>query len=187
MSSKTLNSLYEIVFKSYDLTKIALVLALILAVSYLFLLDLATIDGPSMTPTLTSGSTALVQKISYKFSPPRRGDLISFRFPGNPLSTRYVKRVIGLPGDQVKIESNQIFINNRPYLTIAVEPINDLSAKSVDKSFSGQWTVPAGQYFVLGDNIANSTDSRHFGSIDQQSIIGKLELIIWPINSFKIL
>jgi signal peptidase I len=130
------------------------------------------VDGQSMEPNLHTGQFLIVSRLAYKFGVPQRGDIIVFDFPGNPADD-YVKRVIGLPGDTVTIQAGQIFINgNRleePYL-----PDERMLPTQ------GRWNVPDGSYFVLGDNRAHSSDSRRWGMLPEDAIIGKAWVSYWP-------
>lgn len=130
------------------------------------------VDGQSMEPNLHTGQFLIVSRLAYKFGLPQRGDIIVFDFPGNPADD-YVKRVIGLPGDTVTIQAGQIFINgNRleePYL-----PDERMLPTQ------GRWNVPDGSYFVLGDNRAHSSDSRSWGMLPVDAIVGKAWVSYWP-------
>ena len=130
------------------------------------------VDGQSMEPNLHTGPFLIVSRLAYKFGTPQRGDIIVFDFPGNPADD-YVKRIIGLPGDTVTIQEGQIFVNDNrleePYL-----PDERMMP------FQGRWVVPQDSYFVLGDNRAHSSDSRSWGMLPQDAIIGKAWLSYWP-------
>jgi signal peptidase I len=130
------------------------------------------VDGQSMEPNLHTGQFLIVSRLVYKFGAPQRGDIIVFDFPGNPADD-YVKRVIGLPGDTVTIQAGQIFINgnrlDEPYL-----PDERMLPTQ------GRWVVPEESYFVLGDNRAHSSDSRSWGMLPQDAIIGKAWISYWP-------
>lgn len=138
------------------------------------------VDGQSMEPNLHTGQFLIVSRLAYRFGDPQRGDIIVFDFPGNP-SDDYVKRIIGLPGEKVTIENGHIFINGQrldePYL-----PPDDITLPS-----QGQWTVPDGQYFVLGDNRAHSSDSRSWGMLEMNKIIGKAWVSYWPPQTWGLL
>jgi signal peptidase I len=138
------------------------------------------VDGQSMEPNLHTGQFLIVSRLAYRFGDPQRGDIIVFDFPGNP-SDDYVKRIIGLPGEKVTIENGHIFINGQrldePYL-----PPDDITLPS-----QGQWTVPDGQYFVLGDNRAHSSDSRSWGMLEMNKIIGKAWISYWPPQTWGLL
>ena len=135
------------------------------------------VDGFSMRPTLEDGEFVLVNKMSYRFGEVSRGDIIVFHFPLNP-EEDLVKRVIGLPGDRVQVQNNQVSVNgqilNEPY--IAQAPL-----------YSGDWTVLDGQLFVLGDNRNNSNDSKDWGLLPAGTVVGKAVLIYWPPPMWDVL
>jgi signal peptidase I len=128
------------------------------------------VDGFSMIPTLKDGEFVLVSKVNYQFSNVERGDIIVFHFPMDP-GQELIKRVIGLPGDTVTVQNKQVSVNGQvldePY--IAASP-----------AYSGQWTVPAGQLFVLGDNRNDSSDSHSWGFLPFEKVVGKAVVIYWP-------
>lgn len=128
------------------------------------------VDGYSMEPNLHSGEFVIVNKLAYKFGSPQIGDVIVFHFPRDP-KQEYIKRVIGLPGDQVIISNKQVKINGRvldePY--IAAQPV-----------YQGSWTVTEDSLFVLGDNRNNSSDSHNWGLVPLSSVVGKALFVYWP-------
>ncbi len=135
------------------------------------------VDGFSMYPTLEDGEFVLVNKLSYRFGEVKRGDIIVFHFPMNP-QEELIKRVIGLPGDRVTVQDHQVYVNgqalNEPYL--AQTPL-----------YQGEWTVTDGHYFVLGDNRNNSNDSKDWGLLPAENVIGKAILIYWPPSMWSII
>ncbi|HEY7975512.1 MAG TPA: signal peptidase I [Ktedonobacterales bacterium] len=138
------------------------------------------LDGPSMQPGLHTDERVLVNSLAYTFRGPQRGDVIVFRPPSAP-TERYIKRVIGLPGDTITLTPDQVIVNgvtlDEPYITAA--PPGE-SENPEPQTFKLSET----QYFVMGDNRTNSEDSRFFGPITQHAIIGKAEFVVWPITSF---
>jgi signal peptidase I len=128
------------------------------------------VDGFSMRPTLDDGEFVLVSKLSYRFGEFKRGDIVVFHFPLDP-DEELIKRVIGLPGDHVRVDGSQLYLNgelmNEGY--IAEAPL-----------YSGEWTVAEGYLFVLGDNRNNSNDSKDWGMLPQENVVGKAVLIYWP-------
>lgn len=154
-----------------------LVLAVVLFVGINTVSARVRVDGTSMVPTLQDGEFVLVNKLSYRFGDVTRGDIIVFHFPLNPQED-LIKRVIGLPGDQVKIENGQVFVNgavlNETY--IAAPP-----------NYSSDWQVPADNFFVLGDNRNNSSDSHSWGLLPSDKIVGKAVLIYWPPPLWKVI
>jgi len=128
------------------------------------------VDGESMVPTLVSGEYVIVSRLSYRFGTPQRGDIIVFHFPRNP-QEEYIKRVIGLPGDEVQVKDGQVYINRQ---------LLDESYLKVKMDYTGTWSVPAGQLFVLGDNRNNSSDSHDWGTVPMDYVVGKALLVYWP-------
>jgi signal peptidase I len=147
-----------------------LVLAVVLFLAINAISARVRVDGFSMRPTLDDGEFVLVNKMSYRFGEVSRGDIIVFHFPVNP-EEELIKRVIGLPGDRVTVSDNRVYVNgqalNEPY--IAQTPL-----------YSGEWTVAEGHYFVLGDNRNNSNDSKDWGLLPAENLVGKAVLIYWP-------
>ncbi len=162
-----------------------------------FLVQAFYIPSPSMEPTLTNGDRVLVDKLSYDFGEPSTGDVIVFRNPGfadepdrNVVQSffhwlveglgfaqapdeDFIKRVIGGPGDTVRVDRDGVYVNgeklDEPYIAENGGP-------------TGTWSVPEDSVFVMGDNRANSTDSRAFGPIKIDSIVGKAFVVIWPAS-----
>lgn len=138
------------------------------------------VDGTSMLPTLQNQQYVIVDKLTYLFSSPKRGDIIVFEYPLDQTQD-YIKRIIGTPGDHVNVSQNgQVTVNgvvlNEPY-------VNDNNNPYGPEAF----TVGPNQYFVLGDNRGASSDSRDWGLVDKKLILGKAEIVIWPISNFHIL
>ena len=135
------------------------------------------VDGFSMNPTLQNGEYILVNKLAYKTGKPVRGDIVVFIFPINPQED-LIKRVIGLPGESVSIHNGVVKVNGlaltEPY--IANPP-----------AYEGDWTVPEGQLFVLGDNRNDSRDSHQWGLLPIENVIGKAVLIYWPPPEWELI
>ena len=136
------------------------------------------IESVSMQPTLYAGNFVVVNKVSYKFGQPNRGDIIVFRYPPDPKQDPYIKRVIGLPGESVQIKDDRVYINgvriSEPYL-------------SLQTHHGGEWTVPQDALFVMGDNRNNSSDSRSWGVVPIENVIGKAALVYWPPQKWDVL
>ena len=137
-----------------------------------FIVQAFYIPSGSMEPTLMVNDRILVAKFLYRFEPVARGDVIVFRYPLNP-QRDFVKRVIGLPGDRARLNEGVVYIND----TRIAE-----TGYTIKPDFGnyGPVTVPASQYFVLGDNRNNSEDSRFFGYVPRANIIGRAVFIYWP-------
>ena len=127
------------------------------------------IDGSSMNPSLFDGQYLLINNISYFLEEPQRGDIIVFKHPNNDLNL--IKRVIGIPGDHVEIQGGRVTVNGVPF----DEPYIQASP-----NYNGVWDVPEEQYFVLGDNRNNSSDSHSWSYLPSDHIIGKAMIIYWP-------
>jgi signal peptidase I len=127
------------------------------------------IDGNSMNPTLLNGEYLLISNFAYQLDEPERGDIIVFRHPRSELNL--IKRVIGLPGDMVEIQNGQVTVNgilvDEPYI-------------QAPPTYSSSWVVPADEYFVLGDNRNNSSDSHAWGFLPEDHILGKAMVVYWP-------
>jgi signal peptidase I len=137
-----------------------------------FIVQAFYIPSGSMEPTLMVNDRILVAKFIYRFEPVRRGDVIVFRYPLNP-QRDFVKRVIGLPGEMVELKQGVVYISG--------EPVSEKGyALKPDFGNYAQVTVPAHEYFVLGDNRNNSEDSRFFGYVPRANIIGRALFIYWP-------
>ena len=147
-----------------------LVLSVVLFVSINMISARIRVDGASMEPTLVSGEYVIVNRISYRLGSPQRGDIIVFHFPRNP-KEEYIKRVIGLPGDEVEVKNNAVYVNGQ---------LLDESYLKVTTNYIGTWRVPEGQLFVLGDNRNNSSDSHDWGTVPMDYVVGKAILVYWP-------
>ncbi len=132
------------------------------------------IDGHSMEPNFHDKELVLVDKWSYLFRPPARGDVVVFVAPPEP-DKDYIKRVIGLPGDIITVRDTNIYVNGKLLKETFISPqLNGLTGDA----FTNR-VVPADTYFVLGDNRGNSSDSRTWGCLPKQNIIGRAALVYW--------
>ncbi len=147
-----------------------LILSLVLFVGINAVSARIRVDGASMEPTLVSGEYVIVSRLTYRLGNPQRGDIIVFHFPRDP-KEEYIKRVIGLPGDEVQVKNGKVYINGQ----LLVE-----SYLSVKMDYTGAWQVPQGQLFVLGDNRNNSSDSHDWGTVPMDYVVGKAILVYWP-------
>jgi len=147
-----------------------LVLSVVLFVGINAITARIRVDGESMVPTLVSGEYVIVNRLSYRLGSPQRGDIIVFHFPRDP-KEEYIKRVIGLPGDEVEVRDGQVYING--------QPLNETYLK-VKMDYIGSWQIPADQLFVLGDNRNNSSDSHDWGTVPMDYVVGKAILVYWP-------
>ena len=137
------------------------------------------IDGHSMEPGLHNQELVLVDKWTYLFRPPFRGDVIVFVAPPQP-SQDYIKRVIGVPGDVITIQNTTVIVDGVTLKETYVDPRNQGTTFEDRHIFN--MVVPPDDYFVLGDNRANSSDSRVWGFVPKQNIIGRAALVYWPLQ-----
>jgi signal peptidase I len=137
------------------------------------------IEGHSMEPGLHDQELILVDKWTYLFHPPSRGDVIVFIAPPQP-SQDYIKRVIGVPGDVITIQNSTVIVDGVSLKETYIDPRNQGGTFEAKHIFNLQ--VPPDEYFVLGDNRANSSDSRVWGFVPKQNIIGRAALVYWPLQ-----
>ena len=132
----------------------------------------------SMEPALYEGQYLLISKQTHKIWPLKRGDVVVFRYPRNP-KKNYIKRIIGLPGEKVAFRSSRLYIND--------ELVSEPWLVRPTQGASGEWQLGEDEYFVMGDNRNNSSDSRAWGPVDRRLIIGKALLCYWPVKSWGLI
>ena len=135
-----------------------------------------TVSGHSMEPSLADGEWLLINKLSYHFGSPKRGDIIVFD-PPIESSQPYIKRIIGLPGEYIEIRDGRIYISNDEG---DFEYVETTDLPDISPSYDDSWEIPEDCYFVLGDNRPVSGDSRVFGPVPEDNIIGKVWVRYWP-------
>ncbi len=148
-----------------------LLLALILFLVINMLTGRYQVHGQSMEPSLYDGQYLLASKVAYWLHPPERGDIVVLDPPRAESDSPYIKRLIGLPGDVIEVRDSQVWVNgitiNEPYI-------------NAPPSYPGTWVLGEGEYFVLGDNRNNSSDSHAWGQLPRENIVGKAILCYWP-------
>ena len=178
----------------YALTALVAV-ALALAIQA-FLVKPYLIPSVSMANTLLPGQRVLVDRLVYHYRPVHRGDIIVFRWPGHENETPLIKRVVGLPGDRLSLRDGRLFVNGRPLPEGYVRRVRGAAEQTLPAldgtatepwSLASTYTVPAGHYFVMGDNRTESNDSRYWGTVPRANIIGRAIVIYWPIDRARIL
>lgn len=139
-----------------------------------FVFQVARVEGLSMAPTLDDQDRLIVNKLIYRMSDPRRGDIVMLYYPLDP-DKMFVKRVIAEEGDQVRIVDGRVYVNDVPmpseYVPVEYQSHDDW----------GPQVIPQGHYFVMGDHRNNSQDSRHFGFVPKRYIVGKVQVRWWPV------
>ena len=182
---KPVNKVWSVV---RDIAETVIISLAIFLIIYIFLVQPNKVDGPSMVPTLINDQYILTDKISYRFSQPKRGDIVVFHAPkvacnsatmGNCL---YIKRIIAMPGDSIRLEEGRFYLNGElleePYLAEGLRTnggnyINGQEVKLAEK-----------EYFVVGDNRSDSSDSRLWGPITKDAIVGRAFFSYRPMNRF---
>ncbi|MFA5155091.1 MAG: signal peptidase I [Patescibacteria group bacterium] len=166
----------------WEITKVvAISLAIILPVRY-FLIQPFYVKGASMEPNFHDHEYLIIDEISYRFESPRRGQVIVFRYPRDP-QEYFIKRIIGLPGEEVQIKDGQILIFNGDYPDGLALPESYLPSDLMTYDQSGaKVALGPDEYFVLGDNRNASKDSRSFGPVNRSFITGKVLFRGWPLN-----
>jgi signal peptidase I len=150
---------------------------LIAVVIILFLYQPVKVEGTSMMPALVDQERIFINKFVYRFgiSEISRGDTVVFWYPGDP-SKSYIKRIVGMPGDRVQVVEGSVFVNGSP-LNEPYVPSDYRDTVSTSLS-----TVPANEYFVLGDHRSSSNDSRSWGTVPRRYIYGKAVFVYWPLD-----
>lgn len=144
-----------------------------------FIMNISTVEGHSMQPTLQDDERLLVDKAVYLLTAPRRGEIVILKDPrsGQAKNIYLVKRVIGIPGDTIEIRDHKLYRNGE----LVEEPYIE---ETMYLESYGPEIVPTDHYFVMGDNRNNSTDSRNFGSVHERLIIGRADWVLWPMKSW---
>lgn len=139
-----------------------------------FLVQPFLINGASMEPNFSDGHYLLIDELSYRLRSPERGEVVVFRSPTDD-GTFFIKRIVAMPGERVTIKSGEVFINGKPleegYIAPGTRTFGDRDL-----------TLESDQYFVLGDNRSYSFDSRNWGPLSRDRIIGVVRLRLWPLN-----
>ncbi|HBC97690.1 MAG TPA: signal peptidase I [Clostridium sp.] len=149
------------------------IIAAFLIITFIF--ETVSVDGHSMDPTLSNGDRLIVEKVSYYFRAPKPGDIVVIKYPANP-KEKFIKRVIGVGGDRIKVENGKLYVNdvvkNEPYIL-----------ETMTSDFN-EVTVPQNTVFVMGDNRNNSRDSRFpdVGFVNYKMVVGRAALRIYPFS-----
>lgn len=163
---------------------VAIVFAILMAIR-VFAAEPHRVDGSSMIPNFHTGDMIITNKLAARFSDFKRGEVIVLQDPLDA-SKVFIKRIIGLPGENLKLSNGKVYINGQlldePYLPADLLTPGESFLKSGDEV-----VIPEGNYFVIGDNRNNSSDSRQWGFLKKELIIGQALLRYWPINQATIL
>lgn len=166
----------------WEIVEVALIAVISVLIIRNFLVQPFLVYGSSMEPNFHNNDYLLIDEISYRFKKPERGEVVVFKYPGDE-SYYYIKRIIGLPGEEVQIKNGKVEIFNQNFpngfaLDESYIPLGLETTGKEEKIKLGE-----GQYFVLGDNRKFSFDSRGWGSLNEKEIIGVVRLRLWPLNN----
>jgi len=161
----------------WEIAKIVII-ALIIVVPIRYLIfQPFFVKGQSMEPNFEDGDYLIIDELTYKFRNPQRGEVVVFKYPNDP-SQRYIKRIIGLPGEVIEIENGDVIIYNWEGAQILEE--TDYLPSYVSTPGDVRVALDENEYFVLGDNRASSADSRRWGTLPRENIVGRALLRAWP-------
>lgn len=169
-----------------DFVETLVLVGAIFLIIYIFLFRPYQVNGLSMDPNFHHGEYILTNIITLKLSPLNRGDVIVFQAPPNT-EKDYIKRIIGMPSDRIMLQNGRIYVNNQlidenAYLSPSVRTLGGQFLRD-----NQEITVPPGNYFVMGDNREFSSDSREWGYVSKDKIIGKSFVVYWPVEDFKVI
>lgn len=175
MKSKSLDFIKEL------LTFAAIALVIVIPIR-MFIAQPFIVSGESMHPTFETGQYLIVDQLSYRFNEPERGEIIIFNYPKNP-SKFFIKRIIGLPGETISIEGNQVYIINND---TKEKMLLDEPYVVMKKESDLETTLTDDEYFVMGDNRLASLDSRVWGPLERDFILGRAFARLLPLNKIDI-
>lgn len=183
--AKNKNNVFLITSWLFEFGKIILIISVILILINFFVATIFAVSGESMETNFHDQEILMVDRLTYKFKNPQRGDVVIFRYPGAP-SEKYIKRIIGLPGEEISIKNSKVLIKNKKENS---EFILEEQYLSQDINFGTNITenLSDDEYFVMGDNRENSSDSRVWGTLPKEFIIGKAFIVIYPLNYWHIM
>ena len=173
-------SIGQFILSFLETVVVALVISIVL---YIFIMTPHEVIGNSMYPTYKNGEYLMANKVTYRFSEPKRGDVIIFKYSN---TQDFIKRIIGLPGDNIMLKDGQIYINGQfldesDYLSESIYTNGGDFLREGESKDIGE-----GEYFVAGDNRPHSSDSRAFGPISEDDIKGKAWIVYFPFSEFRI-
>jgi signal peptidase I len=161
-----------------ELLKFVVVAAVIVLPVRLFVAQPFIVSGESMSPTFENGEYLIIDELSYRLTEPKRGDVVIFRYPRNPKEF-FIKRIIGLPGETVSLRGNQVQIQTAQG---AMLTLDEPYIKNIGNGADATYTVDQGAYFVMGDNRPESSDSRIWGFMPRENLIGRALVRLLPVQ-----
>jgi signal peptidase I len=175
-----MKGLFSFIWEVIKIVVIALVI--VVPIRY-FLFQPFWVKGPSMAPNFENGDYLIIDEISYRLREPQRGEVVVFRNPRSQ-GQRFIKRIIGLPGETIKFREGRVLISNGEKEFILDESIYMPTLTQTEPRSFESITLKRDEYFLLGDNRRNSYDSRMFGSLPRENIIGRVIFRAWPFTAW---
>lgn len=173
---------------TFELLKIvAISLAIIIPIRY-YLIQPFYVKGASMEPNFHDHEYLIIDEITYRFSEPKRGDIVVFKYPQNP-QEYFIKRVVGLPGEKIQVKDGNVLVYNDTYKDGAVLDETYLSEENANRTYSPHEDIISlddNEYYVMGDNRNSSKDSRNFGPVDRSFLVGRVLFRGWPLDKMGI-
>ncbi len=166
-----------------ELLKFALIALIIVVPVRLFVAKPFIVSGASMEPTFQTGQYLIIDELTYDFSAPTRGDVIIFKYPKDP-TQYFIKRIIGLPGETLHIKGGRVSIIKVDGTKLQLP---ESYIKNIGNGGDIDVPIPDGQYFVMGDNRPDSSDSRYWGLLPKENIVGRAYLRLLPIQTISLL
>lgn len=168
----------------WEISKIVIIALVIVFPIRYFIFQPFFVRGESMEPNFQNGDYLIVDEISYRLRDPQRGEVIVFKYPLNP-SQRYIKRIVGLPGETVEIAAGDVNVYNQNGVPQLID--EDYLPESLQTAGEINLQLSDSEYFVMGDNRPFSSDSRRWGVLPKNNIIGKVFLRVWPISAMAMI
>lgn len=170
------------VLSKETLLLVALVVLIVLPIRF-FIAQPFVVRGESMHPTFENSDYLIVDELTYRFNDPKRGDVVVFRYPNNP-EIFYIKRIIGLPGETVSIVKGKVSVTTTGGETVTLP---EDYVVTEDATYTVERALGADQFFVMGDNRPKSSDSRVWGALPRENIMGRAYVRLLPFNTFEVL
>ncbi len=165
----------------WEIVEVAIIAIVAVLIIRNFLVQPFLVNGASMEPNFHNSDYLLVDQISYRFKEPQRGEVVVFKYPGDE-KYYYIKRIIGLPGEEVEIRDGKVFVFNKDFPNGLILNESYLSNNAITSGKNERIKIENGKFFVLGDNRNFSFDSRNWGLLDKKEIVGVTRLRLWPLN-----
>ncbi len=157
----------------FDLCKWVILATVMIILVHKFLATVFIVDGLSMEPTIHDKELVILQRYIGAKDLPKRQDVVAVKYPGDPNRKKYIKRVIGLPGDKVEVKGGFVYVNGARLEESYI-------GYGVQTDQGGKWVLSDNQYFLMGDNRPGSNDSRYFGPVEKRFFMGQAKTIIYP-------